>query len=1176
MEIESSDDEMEWTEFSRKGVPNEERAIDGEFVQEEEEEEEKDQDGNWESTMAGLLSKLPESPISSQSAVYEGHENDHKKEEDTHSEETNSPSLTQRLWDKLPSSPTSWFKNDNDNEERENDAQETDAHDESSPGTSAAADEVVKELPESPMFRARKSPSSKSPISDEDESDDQDLEKAISRGSSLGQRIMSKLPSSPIRRKTNNSTSEREIQSKMASLSDFSVVDTDHGIGSGAVLELNSTGEDNVQRSHFSNKPVKSRDSEEFLESKEPEAIRTKFSIFRRKSSSSSLNSGESSATSVSKSGRFLRKPKSPFPKGLFKKKGKRQEEVDKMSEGSQGPDSFKTAKSDRRSQILNPISWLNRSRESTPRSTGSSLSTKFKRSRFWSNASLDDSFDNTSSIDERSRINLKPSLKSFKKKAKHFLKSARGKTSSRRSDSKGESFGFRNENEKFTSNSDQVEIESGRDDGDEEYESSFADTEEEEEEQKAYLEEIRTCIAAFYILHNPHKLEDIPKLMAKYDGHEEHMLVKLAQKYAAEVPEIDEAKEIIAAHKAEKTSSFGTVKKIRTKSKPKPMVGVLYNEHDHAILLELRSDFISRHSFEELLDELLENHSYFLKGIEKQELLRCLERFETGQLDLKGKGAKSQIMDIVMEHEARILNAEIDAENDEDLDIMWEGRNFDSSAGDVQERQKMRMVADGSTFRDRWGKETLNAWKRRMKLLDKTLFELIDSERQYVHEIETINDLVIVPLLNSIEKRRLGFINRDSAKIIGFFRLWSKLTRFHGGVKDALWRSCVDQSQNRNGVPLRVTCKEEDQPLYICLSEVKRIENILHIYNDFSMQYAAALQSYTNERAINKALQSFLRQNCEGALRGGTLESHLIRPIQRLCKYPLLLRAISGHLPVGSLAQTYASLKTNTIAEEVEELVQHVNLHKVQFEHMEKVLDTSSRLRVGEEEFPLCLAEPHRILFQATTMYSARSWEIESKSSRFILLYNDCIIISLPRRSLLNPGAKIYDVFNVLPLKDASFEEDYLSAEEMECSRALAITCPNWDVDLQPWILGFDECSSVDSEIWLKDLQKAIDFTSAKINRKRDNSVLEKLSIETNNVERKSKFVQAMLKHPKKAARVFGKVHQASAVVIQKTYRGILGRKRFEQAKLDFFAEVQAAIVIQRAFKKLHGLSNF
>ncbi|CAK9113565.1 Oxidoreductase HTATIP2 [Durusdinium trenchii] len=486
----------------------------------------------------------------------------------------------------------------------------------------------------------------------------------------------------------------------------------------------------------------------------------------------------------------------------------------------------------------------------------------------------------------------------------------------------------------------------------------------------------------------------------------------------------------------------------------------------------------------------------------------------------------------------------EFDADEDDQVLVPHE---FD--AEDDDEEESHRNEDDGGSYRDRDQGEPRRVWKARIHTLDKAVFELIDSERSYFNDLETINDIVVLPLLEALQKRSIKLTQSGHETLLGLLRLWPRLTRRHRRLNEQMWRRCIDERRMHNGVPLRVAWTQEEQPLFACLEELEGLVSDFHLYDDYCMQYHVALTCFVTELASNKKLQRFLQQNCEGALRGGSLETYLIRPVQRICRYPLLLNKVLTSLRQGGAApERRAFARTDQVVKEFSSLADQINKHKLHAEALAEMADIHSRLRFGQDEVGMSLAEPHRVLMRQGPLSVASGDQV---AQRHVVLYNDVILLTVARKSWLNPTQKVYDVASALPLRKASVAAPQVKLPDLGPFQ-VTLTSPEWPQNE----LSFGAAREVEQNQWTEVLQESCEYATHQINKGRDTTLLDRIVAQVNKPTGRSNFVQKLAKAPSSVLRKFGDVHQSKAVLIQKSYRGILGRRRFEQAKLAFARE--------------------
>lgn len=153
---------------------------------------------------------------------------------------------------------------------------------------------------------------------------------------------------------------------------------------------------------------------------------------------------------------------------------------------------------------------------------------------------------------------------------------------------------------------------------------------------------------------------------------------------------------------------------------------------------------------------------------------------------------------------------------------------------------------------------------------------------------------------------------------------------------------------------------------------------------------------------------------------RGLTLFSFLIKPIQRICKYPLLLRDLLKNTLTDH--EDYDNL-VNALAK-ITEVVDYVNEKKRLAENLQKIIDVQSQIESNEE---LNLVSPSRRFVREGLL---KVYEKNRPSERNIYLFNDLVVITKPKRNntskdhfkyqLSLDAAKIIDVADTDDIKFA------------------------------------------------------------------------------------------------------------------------------------------------------------
>jgi len=170
-------------------------------------------------------------------------------------------------------------------------------------------------------------------------------------------------------------------------------------------------------------------------------------------------------------------------------------------------------------------------------------------------------------------------------------------------------------------------------------------------------------------------------------------------------------------------------------------------------------------------------------------------------------------------------------------------------------------------------------------------IYEMIDTERDYVNDLSIIIELYIKPIRNNniLQKRDLN-------------TLFSNVEQLYGVNQELL--SLFEKRQKENPYV------EEIGDIWLTMNEY------LKMYMLYCGNYAYAitrLEDLKSSKSFTKFLNTQFHKKESRSLK---LESFLIKPVQRICKYPLLLRELikytdESNKDYNNLIKAYARLET-------------------------------------------------------------------------------------------------------------------------------------------------------------------------------------------------------------------------------------------------------------------------
>lgn len=313
--------------------------------------------------------------------------------------------------------------------------------------------------------------------------------------------------------------------------------------------------------------------------------------------------------------------------------------------------------------------------------------------------------------------------------------------------------------------------------------------------------------------------------------------------------------------------------------------------------------------------------------------------------------------------------------------------------------------VAVGSAERwfDGLPSAVVDAMSDTQKRRQEAAFECLTSERAYLHDLRVMISVFLEPMRQhrALDKADLAvlFSNIEQVRIrpVRPARLRHRvLIRARADTASWGWAmlACACRMQL---VPLSeelVHCLEERRAKSQVIERVGDLyllmADFFKMYTLYCSNYEYALALLEKELAGNKGFRTFLAE-CEKhkECRLLNLQSFLIKPVQRVCKYPLLLGAVLKHTPEAHV--DYSPLRA-AIAK-IEAVVTMVNEGSRAAEAVKRMLEIQNRIRGFElNGQPFQLITPsRRLLREDAALEMVAPGKFEERSA---LLFNDMILI--------------------------------------------------------------------------------------------------------------------------------------------------------------------------------------
>eukprot|EP00013_Stygamoeba_regulata_P002586 CAMPEP_0177636664 /NCGR_PEP_ID=MMETSP0447-20121125/4557_1 /TAXON_ID=0 /ORGANISM="Stygamoeba regulata, Strain BSH-02190019" /LENGTH=787 /DNA_ID=CAMNT_0019138537 /DNA_START=40 /DNA_END=2403 /DNA_ORIENTATION=- len=263
---------------------------------------------------------------------------------------------------------------------------------------------------------------------------------------------------------------------------------------------------------------------------------------------------------------------------------------------------------------------------------------------------------------------------------------------------------------------------------------------------------------------------------------------------------------------------------------------------------------------------------------------------------------------------------------------------------------------------------------------------EIIDTEKHYVRDMEIMRDVYLIPL------REKNLLTKDELNsIFGNVELIITVNR---QLLEALVIEVEKQHSDIGAAFLRVG-------------------QYLKVYSQYCNNQAVASRLVESLRASNLDFDGFLRYSSHRPeSRKRSLESLMIMPVQRVCRYPLLLASLLKKTPESHV--DFVGLKEAHAL--IEEAVIQIEETKQRMEAASRLYDIQAKIEGLSSQGGLI--QPHRrLLYDSPIRAATGSSKIKAA---YYFLFNDLLLIcSAPSKS------SHYQLRAYLPLEQCLINPD-------------------------------------------------------------------------------------------------------------------------------------------------------
>eukprot|EP01114_Cavostelium_apophysatum_P015535 TRINITY_DN4249_c0_g1_i1.p1 TRINITY_DN4249_c0_g1~~TRINITY_DN4249_c0_g1_i1.p1 ORF type:complete len:916 (+),score=312.20 TRINITY_DN4249_c0_g1_i1:107-2854(+) len=322
----------------------------------------------------------------------------------------------------------------------------------------------------------------------------------------------------------------------------------------------------------------------------------------------------------------------------------------------------------------------------------------------------------------------------------------------------------------------------------------------------------------------------------------------------------------------------------------------------------------------------------------------------------------------------------------------------------------------------------------KRERMRVEVLSEIMMSERYYVRDLELVINLFLRPVQNN------DLLSREESEA-----LFSNIELILKVNQEILNYMIQDFQMTKN-----------IQLVNVGLLFLKMVD-YLKIYSIYASGQAQSMSSYDKLKKEKKDFAQFLvntekRTECQGL----NLLGYLIKPVQRICKYPLLFRELIKHTPRDHVDYPNIELCLS----KVQEVAEYVNEKQRSAESIKKMVELQDNLVDPPKGFTI--VAPSRKFIREGTFIKVN--DRGKQQERVLFLFNDMLLYC---KALFFKRAT-YQFKGVIPLDVALISDLPDTSDLQNCLQIVKLD------DKRKYLLGAQ--NPAEKKIWLADLTKIMD----------------------------------------------------------------------------------------------------
>ncbi|CEF63787.1 T-lymphoma invasion and metastasis-inducing protein 1 [Strongyloides ratti] len=264
---------------------------------------------------------------------------------------------------------------------------------------------------------------------------------------------------------------------------------------------------------------------------------------------------------------------------------------------------------------------------------------------------------------------------------------------------------------------------------------------------------------------------------------------------------------------------------------------------------------------------------------------------------------------------------------------------------------------------------------EKKEEFLVRNVIELVDSERVFVKD------------LNELKNKSIELLGPKLKMIIG------ELSNLHCYFLNCLEEAKDDITINKKDDDYQFHCQTKNTIIRISTLFINKSSKF-KIYSDYSAAYTTWLQNSLGNNQLKEKMKQKKKENLE---KCQNIESLLIKPIQRILRYPLFLEKIVDSCNV----ETIEYKQSKQALSRLQELASYINeMQRFREQFGMRLDDFANNNKKYLEEKGMNLDMKELLMFAHVKLYTINVKDkISKKVDGVILIFNTLVIIFIPEK---------------------------------------------------------------------------------------------------------------------------------------------------------------------------------